>query len=145
MAAETPVRSFEIEIIAEAQVKKTESKNKVAEAVSNMFHGPGELRVEENRVQFVSEDIESLRFLRDQFRDRQVRAAARRLLLSAAKDEAKQTFLLLNKQAATVGIAAICDDPRESQLGPIVLRIRSERLEEAIEWITSGYSAAERS
>lgn len=138
-------QSFEIDIVAEAQVKKTESKDKVAEAVSKLFPGPGELRVEENKVQFVSGDIESLRFLRDQFRDRRVRAAARRLLLTGMKGESKQTFLLLNKQAATVGIAALCDDPRESQLGPISLRIRSENLERAIDWITSGYSTAERS
>ena len=136
---------FEIDIVAEAQVKKTESKDKVAEAVSKLFPGPGELRVEENKVQFVSDDIESLRFLRDQFRDRRVRAAARRVLLTGMKGESKQTFLLLNKQAATVGIAALCDDPRESQLGPISLRIRSENLERAIDWITSGYSPAERS
>ncbi len=138
-------KPFEIDIVVEAQVKKTESKDKVAEAVSKLFHGPGELRVEENKVQFVSGDIESLRFLRDQFRDRRVRAAARRLLLVGMKGESKQTFLLLNKQAATVGIAALCDDPRESQLGPIYLRIRSENLERAIDWITSGYSPAERS
>lgn len=136
---------LEIDIIVEAQVRKTESKDKVADAVSKLFHGHGELRIEDDKVQFVSEDIQSLKFLRDQFRDRRIRAAARRLLLTGMKNESNQTYLLFSKQAATVGIAALCDDPRESQLGPIILRIRSENMEKAIDWITSGYSSAERS
>ena len=56
-----------------------------------------------------------------------------------------QAVLMLNKQAATVGIAALCDDPSESPLGPIVLRIRSQRIVEVIDWLTKGYDAAETS
>ncbi len=143
-----PIDSYtpkpKVDILVEAEVKRTESKEKVAEAISKIFKERGELRVENDRVQFVSEDIESLTFLRDQLRDRHVRAAARRLLLSGM-GETKETRLLLNKQAATVGIAALCDDPRESPLGPIILRIKSDNLEKTIEWITSHYSLAERS
>jgi predicted RNA binding protein with dsRBD fold (UPF0201 family) len=131
--------SNDLDIIAETQIKNTESKDKVVAAIRNLFREKGELRVESDIVQFVSTNLESLRFIRDQFRDRQVRAAARRLLLTNNKDSTETTYLLLNKQAATVSIAAICDDPSESALGPIVLRIRSPRIKEVIDWLTAGF------
>jgi predicted RNA binding protein with dsRBD fold (UPF0201 family) len=135
----------QVDIFAEAQVKNSESKEKVAEAVSNLFSKNGELRIESDRIQFVSQDIESLRFLKDQFRDRRVRSAARRLHLSNRGKGSDETTLLLNKQAATVSIAALCDDPGESPLGPIVLRIRSKDLDAVVNWLTEGYNAVERS
>ena len=137
----------DIEIVAEAEVKKTESKEKVADAISKLFGGKGDLRIESDRVQLVSSDLQSLKHLKDQFRDRRVRSSARRLLLSnkGDREDALQTFLLLNKQAATVGIAALCDDPRESPLGPIVLRIGSSHVERIIDWLTQGYDRAETS
>ncbi|HKW04858.1 MAG TPA: RNA-binding domain-containing protein [Nitrososphaerales archaeon] len=127
-----------LEVRAEAEVKKTESKEKVTGALANLFPAHGELKVEDKSVVFISKNIESLRFIKNQFRDRQIRAAARKLLLSNC-ESSNETTLLLNKQAATVGIAALCDDPRESQLGPIVLKIWSENLEKIIDWLTSGY------
>jgi predicted RNA binding protein with dsRBD fold (UPF0201 family) len=133
--------SEDVDIIVETQIKNTESREKVAQAVSNLFKDYGELRVEEKSVQFVSNNLESLRFIKDQFRDRQVRAAARRLLLTnKGGEDSESTYLLMNKQAATVSIAAVCDDPSESPLGPIVLRIRSPRLEEVIDWVTAGFA-----
>lgn len=131
--------SKDLDIVVETQIKNTESKDKVAAAVSNLFKGNGDLRIEDNMVQFVSSNLESLRFIKDQFRDRQVRAAARRLLLANSKDSNETTYLLLNKQAATVSIAALCDDPSESALGPIVLRIKSPRIKEVIDWLTAGF------
>jgi len=135
----------EIDIVAEAQVKHTESRKKIAKAISNLFGSSGEVISEEDRVMFLSSKIDSLQFLKDQFRDRRVRAAARRLLLSSLDSGGMQAILLLNKQAATVGIAAICDDPSESPLGPIVLRIRSPNLQGIIDWLTKGYDSAETS
>ena len=135
----TPEPKLNVEVIAEAEVKKTESSTKVSDAVGKLFPERGELRVEHDRVMFVSSDLESLRYLKDQFRDRRVRSSARRLLLSNREEGSLQTYLLLNKQAATVGIGALCDDPRESPLGPIVLRVRSKELDRVIDWLTVGY------
>jgi len=135
----------DLDITAEAQVKHTESKEKVAQAISKLFPRGGELRFEDDRVVFISSSLSSLQHLKDQFRDRRVRSAARRLLLSNQEENALQTTLLLNKQAATAGIGALCDDPRESTLGPIVLRIRSEQLLAVIDWMTQGYDKVERS
>lgn len=132
-----------VDIVVEAQVKETESKEKVSAAVSNLFpRASSDLREENGIVSFVSQDAESLRFIKDQFRDRRVRAVARRLLLSnGGKENGESTFLLFNKQVATVSIAVLCEDPSESALGPIVLRIRSRRLRDVIEWLTSGYTS----
>ena len=135
----------ELDIFAEAQVKHTESKQKIADALTRLFGTNGQLNVENDRVTFSSSKIASLQLLKDQFRDRRVRAAARRLLLSSLEDGGLQSVLLLNKQAATVGIAALCDDPRESPLGPIVLRIRSRKTREVIDWLTKGYDSQESS
>ena len=135
----------DIDIIAESQVEHTESREKVAAALSNLFGKSGELRLEDDRVVFLSSERASLQLLKDQFRDRRVRAAARRLLLSTVEEEGIQAVLLLNKQAATVGIAALCDDPSESPLGPIVLRIRSQNIVELIDWLTKGYDSKETS
>lgn len=132
----------EIDIFVEAQIKHSESRDKVAKAISNLFGSTGEMRIEADRVLFLSQEKSSLQLLKDQFRDRRVRAAARRLLLSNTEEGALQTTLLLNKQAATVRIAALCDDPSESPLGPIVLRIRSKKLQEIIDWLTQGYDSA---
>ncbi|MGA2875677.1 MAG: RNA-binding domain-containing protein [Nitrososphaerales archaeon] len=135
----------DIDIIAESQVEHTESREKVAAALLNLFGKSGELRLEDDRVVFLSSERASLQLLKDQFRDRRVRAAARRLLLSTVEDQGIQAVLLLNKQAATVGIAALCDDPRESPLGPIVLRIRYQNILELIDWLTKGYDSKETS
>jgi predicted RNA binding protein with dsRBD fold (UPF0201 family) len=135
----------DLDITVEAQVKHTESRDKVASAITNLFPSEGELRLEDDRIVFISSKVEALQHLKDQFRDRRVRSAARRLLLTNQEDGSLQTFLLLNKQAATAGIGALCDDPSESALGPIVLRIRSQNVLKVIDWMTHGYDKVERS
>ncbi len=126
-----------MDIFVETLVKHTEARDKVSEAITKILGPQGELRTEEDRVTYSSSDIESLRYMKEQFRDRRVRAAARRLLLQNSSEI--QTQLLLNKQAATVGIAALCDDPGESALGPIILRIRSPEITKVIDWLTQGF------
>ena len=130
-------KKLDLEIYAETPLNHTEAPEKVVEALTKIFGPQGEIRVEEDIVSYRSSDIASLRFMKDQFRDRRVRAAARRLLVQNSTEI--QTQLLFNKQAATVGIAAICDDPSESPLGPIILRLRSEQLNDVIDWLTQGF------
>lgn len=45
------------------------------------------------------------------------------------------THAYLNRQAATVDSIVFCESPDESPLGPIVLRIRSNRIIDLINWI----------
>ncbi len=131
----------EVDIFAEAPLRHTESPAKVRDALTKILGPQGSVTVESDRITYSSNDVESLRFIKDQFRDRRVRAAARRILLANSTEI--ETRLLLNKQAATVGIAALCDDPSESALGPIILRIRSSNLKKIIEWLTYGFEGKE--
>ena len=78
---------------------------------------------------------EALPHVRDQLRDRRIRSAARRQLLGNV--ERTSTSMMLNRQAAAAGVFAICGSPEESPLGPIYLKIESEKLAEVIDWLTS--------
>ena len=86
-------------------------------------------------VVIVTEDPAALSSIRDQLRDRHVRSAARRQLLLNLKGTS--TSLMLNRQAATAGLVALCGTPEESPLGPIYLRIESGELDAVIDWLTA--------
>jgi predicted RNA binding protein with dsRBD fold (UPF0201 family) len=44
--------------------------------------------------------------------------------------------LLLNRQAAYVGIVALCSAEEQSPMGPLVLRIETPAPEKLIDWLT---------
>ena len=123
-------------ISLEATVSPTEDPDKVVGAMKNLMEG---MPLAEDRgrlvVRMAYEKVGCLTRLRDQLRDRRVRAAARRLLLS--KKKGNSTTLMLNRQAAAVGVAALCSSPDQSPLGPIYLTIDSNRLDDVIEWLAA--------
>jgi predicted RNA binding protein with dsRBD fold (UPF0201 family) len=82
-----------------------------------------------------SDDSASVMRLREQLRDRHVRAAARRLFIS--RREGNKVTMMFNRQAAHAGVLALCGSEAESPLGPIYLSIESESLDEVIEWLTA--------
>lgn len=86
-------------------------------------------------IKMVSEEASSLNVMREQLRDRHIRSAARRLLLSALKGDS--TSLMLNRQAATVGVVALCSSADQSPLGPIYVTIRSKQIEALIDWLAA--------
>ena len=45
------------------------------------------------------------------------------------------TWFLLNKQAATSGIAVVIEDEQESPLGPIRVTLSCEELDTLIDWL----------
>ena len=45
------------------------------------------------------------------------------------------TWFLLNKQAATAGVAAVVEDERESPLGPIRVTLTCEELDALTDWL----------
>src|SRR5437870_2611737 len=77
----------------------------------------------------------SLEKIRHQLRDRRVRSAARRLLLT--KSEGGSVSIMLNRQAASVGIVALCNREDESPLGPIYMRLESDHLGKLMDWLTA--------
>ena len=120
----------------EATVSPSEDPEKVLQAVKNIV---GEAQFNTNAgphsVRLVTEDPRALVHIRDQLRDRHVRSAARRQML--LKRSGRTTSLMLNRQAATAGVVALCGSPEESPLGPIYLTVESKDIDAAIDWLTA--------
>jgi predicted RNA binding protein with dsRBD fold (UPF0201 family) len=127
---------FKARITLEATVSPSEDPWKVAQAVANVVAVDSEqVRVDPHKVRLATEDPKALVWLRDQFRDRHIRTAARRQLL--LKSDGRRTSLMLNRQAAAAGVIVICGSPQESPLGPIYLTVEASRAETAIDWLTA--------
>lgn len=76
---------------------------------------------------------ESLATIFEQVRSRAAMGVLRRILLDNRAGDS--TWFLLNKQAASVGIAVFIEDDQESPLGPIRVTIRCEELDTVIDWL----------
>jgi predicted RNA binding protein with dsRBD fold (UPF0201 family) len=125
-------------LILEATVSPSEALERVIAALKGVVGDvEGEIKSEGKSVRLVTKDPKALNRLRDQFRDRHIRSAARRQLL--LKRNGRTTNLMLNRQAATAGVVAICGSPDESPLGPIYATFESKSLDEVIDWL-SNYS-----
>jgi uncharacterized protein len=124
-----------VRLTLEAGISPSEDKTKVETAMANVLGGQVEKDVRENRAKLESNDLLSLTGVRNQLRDRHVRAAARRMLL--LKMSGHRTTLMLNRQAAAVGVVALCGSPEESPLGPLYLTIQSKEIDKVIEWLTA--------
>jgi predicted RNA binding protein with dsRBD fold (UPF0201 family) len=119
----------------EAAVAPSEDPEKVMSAIRSVVVGTTHEEVGKSEVRVVAEGSATLQRLRDQFRDRHVRGAARRLLIAGARGDS--TTLMLNRQAATEGVVVLCGAPEESPLGPIYVTITCRGMEGLIEWLTA--------
>ena len=127
---------FRVRVTAEASVAPSEDPSKVKAAVSNVL-GECQVSISEDprKIVMTSSESASLVKLHDQLRDRHVRAAARRLLIT--RREGDRVTVMFNRQAAHAGVLVLCGSEGESPLGPIYLSVDSESLDEVIEWLTS--------
>ena len=123
-------------VTLEATLAPSEDPKKVENAIRSILGENAVLADQSSRmITLVSDESSSLNVLRDQFRDRHIRGAARRLLLSELKGDL--TSLMLNRQAATVGVVALCSSADQSPLGPIYATIRSKQIEAVVDWLTA--------
>lgn len=122
-------------LVLRATVSPSEDPAKVKAALENVVGGAAEATVGKGSVELSTDDPGALRHIRDQLRDRHVRSAARRQLLSSM--DRKSASLLLNRQAAAAGAVAVCGSPEESPLGPIFLKVRAERVSGVVDWLTA--------
>ncbi len=127
--------SLSVTISLHATVSPSEDPAKVLEAARNLL-GDCAYDVEEGdgMVAVCSKDLKCLQKIHDQLRDRQVRAAANRLLLRMR--DGQRVTILLNRQAASAGVVALCTTATESPLGPLVAEIETENPERLIDWLT---------
>ena len=122
-----------IELKVEAAVNPSERPQKVIDAVANVIVGCSPERSYRNRVIGRANGSHPLALVYEQVRSRAAMGVLRRILLDNRKGDS--TWFLLNKQAATVGIAAVVEDEQESPLGPIRVTMSSEELDPLIDWL----------
>lgn len=119
-------------IRARAVLNPSEDPRRVLEAVLNMMPGcEGSIR--ERAAEVHSGNTADLDTIRESLASRQALGGLRRNMVGNMRSNA--TGFLLNRQAAYAGVAAVCDTPEESPLGPIEIEIESRRIEELTEWV----------
>jgi predicted RNA binding protein with dsRBD fold (UPF0201 family) len=124
-----------LRIVLRAAISPSEDRDKVISAATGVL-GKCEYEMEEGEdsVTLRSSHLECLQMVHDQLRDRHVRDAARRRLLKSI--DGNRMTLLLNRQAAFIGIVAVVAAAEESPLGPLVLEMECDKPEELMDWLT---------
>ncbi len=137
-------------LIVTCEVRPTEDKDKVVKAVTNLFSLSKIEVVEDypyNKLVGESDKIESLVKLHRLLRQERILDAFRNVLLN--NKVGNTTEFKLNKQSAYVGRATLVTLDGESPLGPIVVRIISDKIDEVIDWLApktvGGHPTQERS
>jgi len=126
-----PVQSL-IEVKVEAPVNPSEDPEKVIDAVNNMVKCSPEFRYGSRVIGKVT-GASALEKIYEQVRSRSAMGVLRRMLLD--NRAGTSTWFLLNKQAATAGIAVVIEDERESALGPIRVTLACEELDALTDWL----------
>lgn len=127
---------FKANLVLEATVSPSEDPERVSTAIRKVLgDAVCDASVSSRSARLSTEDPRALVHIRDQLRDRHVRAAARRQML--LNSSGRTASLMLNRQAAAAGVVALCGSPKESPLGPIYLTLRSEKIASAIDWLTA--------
>lgn len=122
-----------IEIKVEAQVNPSEDAQKVMDAISNVIERCSPEFRYGNRAIGRASGSEPLSIIYEQVRSRSAMGVLRRMLVDNRAGES--TWFLLNKQAASAGIAAVIEDEQESPLGPIRVTITCEELDSLVDWL----------
>lgn len=122
-----------MKLVVAAEVYPTESVEKVAKAIKNIF--PIEVSAEGKRVAGESGSMKSLERFQALLNSHAIRGSARKILESSAAG-GKMSFAL-NKQAAYAGAVNFYG---YSPLGPVNVEISDKNLEKIIDWLAPGDS-----
>jgi len=126
--------SLRVEVTVEAEVHPTEDVEKVKSAIINIFPTiPIEIENRRERVYItgVGKGMDVLvEFCRLISRER-ISDSARRVLRTNIVGQ--KIVFFLNKQVATVCRISFCEFQGESPLGPIIVAMESDRLDEVID------------
>jgi predicted RNA binding protein with dsRBD fold (UPF0201 family) len=128
-----PRVSSPIEVKVEAAVNPSEDPQKVIGAIENVIERCSPEFRYGSRVIGRAAGSESLSIIYEQVRSRSAMGVLRRMLIDNRAGTG--TWFLLNKQAATAGIAAVIEDEQESPLGPIRVTINCEELDALTDWL----------
>lgn len=124
-------------MVADTPVNPTENRDRVKEALTNLFTGQVDFQGEQDAygsAKLVGEGKEALdRFRMILQRDR-IRAAGRAQLIRGS--QGNRIIVYLNKQVAHAGHISFSAPEGESPLGPIRLMMESDDTPGLIEWLT---------
>jgi predicted RNA binding protein with dsRBD fold (UPF0201 family) len=123
-----------VEVTVEAEVHPTEDVEKVKSAILNIFPTiPLEVENRGERVYIagVGAGIAALEEFCHRISRERISDSARRILRTNILDQ--RIVVCLNKQVATVGQVSFCELQGESPLGPIIVAMKSDRLDEVID------------
>ncbi|WP_414468748.1 RNA-binding domain-containing protein [Methanobacterium sp. ACI-7] len=118
------------EIYVKANLNPTEDVDKIIKAISNVFKYD-EIELGDDYI-CATGDIESIKFLRDELRERKIRGAARKIMLKGLST--RNISFNLSKQAALVGTPNLVDDSL-CALGEIEFKIKTDDPQKFIDWI----------
>ena len=128
-----PNVSSPIEIKVEAPVNPSEDPQKVIGAIEMVIERCSPEFRYGSRAIGRAMGSEPLSIIYEQVRSRSAMGVLRRMLLD--NRAGISTWFILNKQAATAGIAAVIEDEQESPLGPIRVTINCEDLDALTDWL----------
>jgi len=128
-----PDISSPLELKVEAAVNPSEDPQKVIDAIERVIYRCSPEFRFGSRVVGRAAGTEPLSLLYEQVRSRSAMGVLRRMLLDNRAGDS--TWFLLNKQAATAGIAAVIEHEQESPLGPIRVTLSCEELDSVVDWL----------
>ena len=126
-----PTIKCKVEIIC--PVNLSEDLDKIKQAISNIFPDLT-IKNELFSIKAQSNELKSLEKISETISSSQSQKIYTRNLENNL--EGDSTWFFLNKQAAFVGIVAICDEAEESPLGPIKVTLTSSKIDAVIDWIS---------
>jgi predicted RNA binding protein with dsRBD fold (UPF0201 family) len=116
-----------VKLYISARVNPSEDPEKVKKAIINLTDPKDEIKIE------IMQDIirveagePTLKKLLQAIKDKDMTYLMLKLLNENKKGD--KFFLMLNKQAAFVSRVVMCDDPKESPLGPIIIEFDNESI-----------------
>ena len=125
-----PNISCKIEIIS--HVNPSENLKKVETAILNIFPN-AKIKSDDFSVRSNTKDIHLLEKIYDVIHSNHLQKIYRRQLEKNLENDS--TWFYLNKQAAFVGTAALCEEAEESPLGPIKVTLTSSNIDGIIDWL----------
>ncbi len=117
-------------------IHPTEAKEKVLQAVSNIFSGTLRIRdLGDGYYEVIGESstLDSLDKLYDMIRVEQIITAVRSYLQKHSRSG--RIKIMIHKQAAYMGKLSLVDSDKESPLGAITITIDTDNIDEVIDWL----------
>ncbi len=126
-------------IIVQTTLNPCEDYEKVASAIRNIVDS----EIEEREIDHDKKILMTrgggegdIKKIFNQFRQRRILAVVRRYLMKYMDKKKNEIRLFLHKQAAFNGVFSLCE-PGESPLGEIIVKVRLEKPEKVIKWLTA--------